>query len=585
MMIPLFVKNKIGFIDGSIAKPDNSDDQVSNWIRNNNIVISWILNSVSKEISASVIYSESAHDIWIDLKERFQQRNGPRIFQLRRELMNLTQGQLSVGVYFTKLKTIWEELSNYRPICSCGKCSCGENKKLSEHYQMEYVMSFLMGLNDTFAQGRGQLLLMDPMPSINKVFSLVSQEEHQRNISINAGISNTGDSMAFYAKIDPKKGSLGQHKFQKKEKPICTYCKLVGHSVDKCYKLHGYPPGYKMKQRSNFTDQVDNQPRHIAANQVVFANKSEQAHTNAEDFMHSLNHTQYQQLMNMLGNHLTSAKTNTRNDEHTNQVSGTCFSIVLNPCLNSPKHWVMDSGATSHICFSKSAFYSMKLIENAYVTLPNHKRIPVSFVGIVKFSNNLMLEDVLYVPNFKFNLMSVSSLIKDSNIIVRFFANECDIQDTHNQKMIGKGRRSAGLYIISATALDSFPTHSRNLSIDKVCVSVSSVVNKVNANTWHHRLGHLSFKKLAPLKDSLGLKFDQSKDHNSIPSNVCPLAKQRRLSFVSNNHFSANAFDLVHCDTWGPYHVASHSGHRYFLTLVNDSTRFTWVYLMKHKSK
>ncbi|XP_022873392.1 uncharacterized protein LOC111392311 [Olea europaea var. sylvestris] len=172
------------------------------------VLVSQLL-TVSKEISASVIYSKSAHDIWIDLKERFQQRNGPRIFQLRRELMNLTQVQLSVGVFFTKLKTIWEELSNYRPICSCGKCSCDGNKKLSEHYQMEYVMSFLMGLNDTFAQVKGQLLFMDPMTSINKIFSLVSQEKHQRNISINAGISNTGDSIAFYAKIDPKKGSSG----------------------------------------------------------------------------------------------------------------------------------------------------------------------------------------------------------------------------------------------------------------------------------------------------------------------------------------------------------------------------------------
>ena len=53
---------------------------LSSWIRNNNIVISWILNSVSKEILASIIYSDSAFDIWLDLKDRFQQSNGPRIF-------------------------------------------------------------------------------------------------------------------------------------------------------------------------------------------------------------------------------------------------------------------------------------------------------------------------------------------------------------------------------------------------------------------------------------------------------------------------------------------------------------------------
>lgn len=64
MLIALCVKNKLGFIDGSIIKPTITDVLLRAWIRNNNVVISWILNSVSKEISASVMYSESAHDIW-----------------------------------------------------------------------------------------------------------------------------------------------------------------------------------------------------------------------------------------------------------------------------------------------------------------------------------------------------------------------------------------------------------------------------------------------------------------------------------------------------------------------------------------
>ena len=56
MLIALSVKNKLGFIDGSIPKPDSSNLPLLNsWIRNNNVVISWILNSVSKEISASII--------------------------------------------------------------------------------------------------------------------------------------------------------------------------------------------------------------------------------------------------------------------------------------------------------------------------------------------------------------------------------------------------------------------------------------------------------------------------------------------------------------------------------------------------
>ena len=126
MTIALSVKNKLGFIDGSISKPTGNDlPLLHSWIRNNNIVISWILNSVSKDISASTIFAESTTEIWNDLKDRFQQSNGPRIFQLRRDLLNLSQAQNSVSVYFTQLKPLWEELSHFRPACTCGKCTCG----------------------------------------------------------------------------------------------------------------------------------------------------------------------------------------------------------------------------------------------------------------------------------------------------------------------------------------------------------------------------------------------------------------------------------------------------------------------------
>lgn len=64
MTIALFVKNKIDFIEGTIPQPLATDvDRFKSWNRSNNIVISWILNSISKEITASVIYLKTAKDI------------------------------------------------------------------------------------------------------------------------------------------------------------------------------------------------------------------------------------------------------------------------------------------------------------------------------------------------------------------------------------------------------------------------------------------------------------------------------------------------------------------------------------------
>lgn len=71
MTIALSVQNKLGFIDGSIEKPDDIDlNLLNSWIWNNNLVISWMLNSVSKEIS--IIYSKLASKIWLDLQDIFQ---------------------------------------------------------------------------------------------------------------------------------------------------------------------------------------------------------------------------------------------------------------------------------------------------------------------------------------------------------------------------------------------------------------------------------------------------------------------------------------------------------------------------------
>ena len=126
MKIALSVKNKFGFVDGSIPKPNATDmNRLISWTRNNDIIIAWMLNSVSKEISSSVIYNDSTAAIWKDLEERFQQSNAPRIFEMRRAIMNLVQDQMTVGMYFTKLKILWEELANFRPDCPC---SCGGSK-------------------------------------------------------------------------------------------------------------------------------------------------------------------------------------------------------------------------------------------------------------------------------------------------------------------------------------------------------------------------------------------------------------------------------------------------------------------------
>ncbi|XP_075099180.1 uncharacterized protein LOC142176039 [Nicotiana tabacum] len=80
IVIALSAKNKIGFIDGSIKEPDLNSDTHKAWNRYNDMVISWLLNSLSKDIADSVLYSKTAKDIRIELEAKFSQCNGAQLY-------------------------------------------------------------------------------------------------------------------------------------------------------------------------------------------------------------------------------------------------------------------------------------------------------------------------------------------------------------------------------------------------------------------------------------------------------------------------------------------------------------------------
>ena len=144
-------------------------------------------------------------------------------------------------------------------------------------------MSFLIGLNETYAAVRGQILIMDPMPPLSKVFSLILQDEKQRKVG--AAKEMQLDTVAALASALATKNV----KNFKKGRPQCTHCGAMGHAVDKCYKLHGYPPGYKFKSTKG----------QVAATLPPFANNVIAPKDDASGGV-SLTKSEYQQLLSLL---------------------------------------------------------------------------------------------------------------------------------------------------------------------------------------------------------------------------------------------------------------------------------------------
>ncbi|KAA8515365.1 hypothetical protein F0562_018405 [Nyssa sinensis] len=93
------------------------------------------------------------------------------------------------------------------------------------------------------------VLLMDPLPPINKVFSLILQEERQREVaSITHPAMEPAALLSHQTPHPPRNdGKRGPPPF-KRERPFCNHCHIHGHTTARCYKLHGYPPGHRLHQ-------------------------------------------------------------------------------------------------------------------------------------------------------------------------------------------------------------------------------------------------------------------------------------------------------------------------------------------------
>ncbi|KAL5864049.1 hypothetical protein ACOSQ3_001563 [Xanthoceras sorbifolium] len=187
MTLALNSKNKLGFVNDSIKAPSEETDLKGyvTWFRCNDMVHSWIVNTLNLDISDSVIYYSTAHEVWDDLRERFSQSNAPHIFEIQRDIAYLRQEQLSISTYYTKLKSLWDELASYNDATH------------GAQQDQQKLMQFLMGLNDSYSIIRGQILLMNPLPSVRQVCSSISQEEKQRLLSITSATSDSSSSTAM----------------------------------------------------------------------------------------------------------------------------------------------------------------------------------------------------------------------------------------------------------------------------------------------------------------------------------------------------------------------------------------------------
>ena len=242
-------------------------------------------------------------------------------------------------------------------------------------------------------------------------------------------------------------------------------------------------------------------------------------------------------------------------------------------CETDTRHsWYIDSGATSHMCSNREFFIDLDEQRKGQIMLADGQKLTILGIGngyLNCMLNNqckqIKVTDVLYVPQLKGNLISVRKLT-DKELTVVFENEECQIMK--DNKLLACATLHNGLYELNSSEC-----------------ALMSVDNTACIHVWHNRFGHRDPKAIKSLEQ-------QAEGFQIKPCQVrqvcecCITAKMTRKPVPQKSESRATELlELIHTDVCGPMQTMTPSGNRYFMTVIDDHSKYTILYLLKTKSE
>ena len=216
--------------------------------------------------------------------------------------------------------------------------------------------------------------------------------------------------------------------------------------------------------------------------------------------------------------------------------------------------------------FDKSDILNSKSTPRTHIQTANGDFVRVHGAGSVDVSSSIRLNNCLFIPNLSRKLLSISQLTKELDCTVLMSSSDCTVQDAQTGKVIGHGTERGGLYYVDETTHQSQALLTHGPSDRHLWM-------------WHRRLGHPSLAYLQHL-------FPCYKNNvMSFKCETCVLAKSHKQSYSPSLTRSMSPFSLIHSDVWGPAPDFAIHHFSYYVLFVDDCTRMSWVYFLKHKSE
>lgn len=531
-------KDLWGHVDGSTPFPDKEKDKVAHakWVVKDAQVMSWVLGSVDPNIVLNLRPYKTAATMWNYLKKVYNQNNAARRFQLEHDIALFKQDSLSISEFYSQFMNLWAEYTEivYADLTSEGLSSVQSVHETTKRDQ------FLMKLRSEFEGIRSNLMHRNPVPSLDACFNDLLREEQRlltQSIIEDQKVSTVPVAYVARGKTRSHEMSavqcfcckkLGHYASNCPDK-VCKYCKKDGHVLKEC------PIRPPRRNVTAFTTSVDSS---IPSN--------------------SVNPAPVQQ-------NVPTASSVT--PEMVQQMIISAFS-ALGISGKSSSSWYFDSGASNHMTSNAQFLTNIKkYFGNLKIHTADGNQLPITATGDISSS----LTNVFVSPGLTSNLISVGQLV-ENDFQVQFSQSGCLVQDQQTGKIIAKGPKVGRLFPIQF----SLPQ-----SLSLPLLSCNSAI--VDHQVWHKRLGHPNANVLHELLKSnfLGNKHTPSLNSVHFDCIPCKLGKSKILPFPTHQSNVTQPFDIIHSDVWGVAPVISHSHYKYFVTFIDDYSRFTWVYFLR----
>ena len=301
---------------------------------------------------------------------------------------------------------MWNELANYIkiPSCTCRKCECDVSGKVIQMMEEERTRQSLMGLDDNvYSTIRSQILTLDPLPPIDKIFNIIQQEENHKKVMIGRDTCNEHAS-AFAVKEQLVMNEKGTCKLSENTGTMAAIVMslLVIQQTRATVGVEKAVEGVEAWRQSNRGRGrgAGRESGHCTVTETA-------AHTNSNIVMNQaaipgLSSEQVQKLLSLIDTRKPSYET-----------------------LTGKALWMLDSGASCHMMGDLNLIENVRDVRPIGVGLPDGKENMANKKGTVKLSKNLKLNNVLYTPDLRCNLISIAQVSRDLNCYVTFYDDIC----------------------------------------------------------------------------------------------------------------------------------------------------------------